>query len=615
MRLVPPFSRIALAGVALACLGLLTACKGSSGSSDNAANTIQVSGTVTYTRIPLAKDANGVPLGLQTDPAQFTSLPARGILVRFWKSVEETAPDGSKVKVWQQAASDLNTSSEGKFSTLVDKGAPIFVEIVSRLGTGVRLLADPAGMNSALNQADRPLYLLRKGLDGTSSETNPTPATSAASNVTVDFSVGIQDKWWTGASSALQLATATRETQGTGSRVLGILDTMFSFQTLYGRVIPGGTGDILDLHYHPGLSEARGTYVEFDRTLFPQAFDSGSGSRHYFGSIRGASANDDAWDEAAIYLLLGRNHQAFAWPAALRPVGECLTHLAPDLALGEGLARGMAANLLKSPYLADTAGAGASVLDIRDRGALAPDQIGPYSGPNLGALCWDLLLKGNSITAPGTPSTWSGINTQALVRFFTLLMPRTTDGSKFTDTLSIFGQLKRLQEAQVAGEPVNLATLFPDSVLTPLLVPYGITWPRPTTGELANFLADWGTDPNSQTTALPTLNFSMAKAVQVRGSYPNASEKEVAYAQFFLTKDTAYNVSVTTQPASLPAGAAVEVYFPSLARTLVFPGPPVRLAFVGNSTTATPHFVRVRVHSPNQAAADFQATVQLIPAP
>lgn len=603
--------------ITLVSLGLLAACKSSPSTPAASVETVTVSGTVTYTRVPLAKSAAGVPLGLETDSAKFESKPARGVQVRFYKSVEETAADGTKVTVWQLAASDTFTDPLGKFTTSVPKDVPVFVEVVSRVGTAVRLIADPGGMNSSLNQADRPVYLLRKGLDGSSSTTNPTPATKASANVTVDFSVGVQDKWWLGVTHPSLVSSATLEAQGTGSRVLGILDSIYSFQSLYGRVLPGSAGDTLDLHYRPGLSELRGTYVEYDRSRFPQAFDSFTNSRHYFGSVRGASANDDAWDEAQLFLLLGRNNQAFLWSSALPPVGQGLTHLAPDLALAEGLARTMAANLLKSPYLADTAGAGATVLDIRDRSGLSPDQIGPYSAPNLGALGWELLLAANSIASPGTAETWANLNSSAMVRFFAVVLPKSTsDSTKVVDTYSIYGQLKRLQESQATGEPVNLSSIFTDAALTPLVAPYGLTWPRPTTGEHATYLLDWGTDPNSQATALPSISLSMARAAQVFGSYPNASEREVAYAQFYLTKDSAYNVQVLTQPAILPAGVAVEVYFPGLARTLTFTGgdAPTRLVFAGNSTTPVSQMVRVRVLSPNQVAPDILATVQFNPA-
>ena len=618
MRLVSSFRRAVVAGFALVPLLFLAACKGSSDSSASSINTITVTGTVTYTRVPLLKDANGVPTGLETDSTKFESKPARGILVRFYKSVEETAADGTKVTVWKLAASaDSITDATGKYSATVEKDTPVFVEVYSVAGEPlVRLIADPLGMNSPLNQSERPLYLLRKGLDGSAPENNPTPATKATANATVDFTIGIQEKWWIGVPNPTLVTAAVRETQGTGSRVMGILDTLYSFKSVYGRALPGGTlSTTLDLHYRPGVNEARGSYVEFDRTVFPQSFDSNVGSRHFFGSLRGGPSNDDAWDEAVIFTLLGRNTQSSVWTGALMPVAENLTHLAPDLAVAEGMASGMAVNLLKSPYLADTSDAGITVVDVRDRSSLATDQISPFSGPNIAALCWDLILAGSNVAAPGTPSTWANINSSAMPRYFTAALPKNSDGTKFVDVISIYGQVKRLQEAQVTGEPVNLANIFTDAALTPLLSPYGLTWPRPTTGSHASFLLDWGTDPKTSTTPLPALAFSMAKAVKVNGAYPNASESEVAYAQLYMAKDTAYDFSIVTQPAALPAGVSVEAYFPVIGATLTFTNgsAPARLILPGNATTPQLHFVRVRVLSPNQLAPDFLATVQFVP--
>lgn len=622
MRLVSSIRRAVLPALALVSLCFLAACKSSSSSSESSASTITVSGTVTYTRIPLVTTADGVPTGLETDTSKFLSKPARGVLVRFYKSVQETAPDGTKSTVWKLATgADAVTDSSGKYSATVDKDTPIFVEVVSMLGVGptplVRLIADPLGMNSPLNQADRPLYLLRKGLDGSASDTNPTPATASASNATVDFSVGLDSKWWIGVPNPYLVGAAVKETTATGSRVLAILDTMYSFKSVFGLAGPSGLyPGTFDLHYRPGVNEPRGSYVEYDRLVFPQAYDSTEGARHYFGSLRGGPANDDAWDEGVICLMLGRNAQARSWSCALPPAAQNLTHLVPDLALSEGLAWGMAANILKTPYLADTSSAGTVVVDIRNRGGLAANEISPYSAPNLAALSWEMVLKGNSIASPGTPTTWANLNSSAMVRYFSPVAPKNADASKYVDVMSIYGQVKRLQDGQAAGEPVNLAGVFTDAVLTPLVAPYGLTWPRPTTGEQASWLLDWGTDPLTQTTPFAAIPLSMARAVKVGATYPNASELEVAYAQFYLSKDTSYDVSVTTQPAVLPAGVAVEIYFPSASTTFTFTGSGLhrKLSLSGNSTTPVLHFVRVRVLSPDQIAPDILATVQLVPA-
>lgn len=615
MRFAASFRRAAFGGLALLLATLAVGCGGGSDSSGTTETTLTVSGTITYTRIPLAKDANGRPTGLETDPAKFTSLPARNVMVRFYSSVEETRPDGTKTTVWKQAAGDAYTDTSGKYSAIVPKDTPVFVEVLSRTPTSIRLIA--GAMNSSVNQADRPMYMLRKGLDGSSSDTNPVPGTKASANATVDFTVGVQDRWWLGVSTPTLLTSAVRETQGTGSRVLGILDSLYTFQATYGRVLPGNSGDTLDLHYLPGLAEPRGSYIEYDRTLFPQAYDPTTTSRHWFGSIKGGAADDDAWDEAVLWTLLGRNTQSYIWSNSLMPVGQNLTHLAPDLALAEGFALGMAANLLRSPFLADTAGAGATVLDIRDISSLTADQKGPYSGPAIAALSWEITLAANSIARPGTSATWANINTSAITRLFSSILPKdAADSTKVVDTFSIYGQVKRLQEAIATGEAVNLQAIFTDAVLTPMVAPFGLTWPRPTTGVHATYLSDWGTDPTTATTPLAAIQLSMAKAVQVRGVYPNASELEVAYTRFYMDKDVAYDFRIVTQPAVLPAGVTVEAFFPSVARTFSFSGgeAPVRLTLPGNATTPIFHVCRIRVVSPGQVAPDIQATVQLVPA-
>lgn len=616
MRFVSSIQRTALPGLALLLAILAVGCSGSSDSSGTTDTTITVSGTVTYTRVPLAKDSNGRPTGLETDSSKFTSLPARNVLVRFYSSAEETRPDGTKATVWKQAAGDAYTDTTGKYSAVVPRDTPVFVELLSRTPTSIRLVAGQ--INSSLNQADRPMYLQRKGLDGAASETNPVPGTKASANATVDFAVGLQDKWWLGVSTSTLLTSAVREIQGTGSRVLGILDSIYSFQAVYGRVLPGSSSDSLDLHYLPGVSEPRGSYIEYDRTRFPQAYNPVNGSRNWFGTLKGGSANDDAWDEAVLWTLLGRNTQSFNWSNSLNPVGQDLTHLVPDLALGEGFALGMAANLLKSPYLADTAGAGATVRDIRDLGALSADQISPYSGPSIAALSWEIVLAANSLASPGTATTWANINSSATVRLFSSILPKDpADTTKVVDTFSIYGQLARLKEAQVTGEAVNLQAIFTDAKLTSMATPFGLTWPRPTTGTHATYLADWGTDPATSTTPLPAISLSMAKAAQVLGVYPNASELEVVYARFTLAKDIAYDFRIVTQPAVLPPGVTIETYFPAVGKTFTFSGTetPVRLPLPGNATTPVIHLCRIRLLSANQVAPDIQATVQLVPAP
>ncbi|MBI4914001.1 MAG: hypothetical protein HY823_14820 [Acidobacteria bacterium] len=612
MRIFCPRQGLALLGAFLLAAGL--ACKSSSSPSGGSTSdeVITVSGKVTYTRVPLLKDANGVPTGLETDPAKFTTkLPARAVQVRGWSAKEETAPDGTKTTVWK-ITFEQQTGSDGSYSGSLLKGKPGFVELSSRTGTGIRLVSDPSGIDSSLNQAERPLYLYRKGTDGKEPEGTPVPTTSPTANATVDFDLGTTDKWWIGVSSQKLLTTPVRETQGTGSRVLGILDSVYTFSSNYGTVNPG---DILDLHYRPGISHPKGSFVEYDRSVYPQAYDSTTNTRHFFGSLRGGSANDDAWDEGVIFPMLARNflYSAWQWPAGILVSGR-LPDLAPDLVLFEGFPDAMAASLLKSPYLADTAGAGATFRDIRDLSGLTPVQRSPYSAPCVAALCWELNLKANSLPSPGTAADWEKINLAALRKIFYYLIVKSTDTTPVViDTYSLYAQLSLLQADKGANDPVDLKAIFSDAVLTPLLSPFGVPWPRPTTGEYARFLLDWGDNPNSATAPLSPITLSMSGATRLGGTFPGTSHREMAWAKFRLSKDTAYNISLQTVPAQLPAGATILVEIPNLGRTLTFTGtgPATRIPFPGNTDAPVLQFVRVRLVSPDTAIPDVQVTVKL----
>ena len=71
----------------------------------------------------------------------------------------------------------------------------------------------------------------------------------------------------------------------------------------------------------------------------------------------------------------------------------------------------------------------------------------------------------------------------------------------------------------------------------------------------------------------------MAKAVQVRGTYPNLSEGEVFYSGFSLNADKRYVIGVTISPA-LAAGGELDLDLPLLDRTFTFTG-------AGGTTPAT----------------------------
>lgn len=626
-----------LGGVVLLALAL--ACHGKQGSSQPAGTAI-ISGTVTYTRVPLAKDALGVPTGLvdASIPTQLQTLPARGVMIRIYQQVTQTLPNGqpSPTPSWIFRVS-TSTDTNGNYSATVTMGYPTMVEVLSSFNAGgsaaIHLIAEPQGINSTMPALSRLQYALRKTADGKELAGNNAPSSMFQGNSTVDFAVDLNKEWWLvnaeialdGSNSAPNVGLAVLETNmagrtpglGTGSRVLGIGDTIASFQINYGTASPGSP---LDLHYWLGRSEPRGSYIEFHRELFAQSLDTSTGQYHYFGTLSGGPANDDAWDEGVILPLLGRgvlnagNTGAYSIPLnPLFPQAAALPDLSPDMARIEGLADAMAANLLKSPYLADTMGTAlaAPVKDLRDISGLSLTQKTPYSAPALRAFAWEIVLKANSLPSPGTAVDWATINPLAAARFF-LSPGSSTSATGIVEPMNIFTQILRLSEAKSSTDPVDLAAVFPDSVIATLGGPFGISWPRPTSGPYASFATNWGTDPS---TPFPPVVLSMAKTAQVNGSYPNYSQGEVCYAGFSLNADRRCILTATIAP-TLGAGAQVVVDFPFMPRTFSFTG-------TGGSTpaivipvaTTAPYFhpLRIRMKSPSALQPDVTVTLSLTP--
>ncbi len=601
---------LALISAAVA-FGLSFGCKSKFSSNGPAvpAGSITLSGKVTYVRVPLVTNANGVPTGLETNTANFKDLPARGVLVRAYQAKDETNPDGTKTRVWKTTASGF-TDTTGTYSFVVSQGTDTFLETFTVFQSSAvltRIIADPSGVNSSVPQADRLLYSLRKGVDGSTPAGNSTPGTPATANATVNFDVGITDKLWLSPLNAFQPGVATLESVGTGSRPFAIGDTTATFGTAY---IDASTAPaILDLHYHSGVSETRGSFIELDRTKYPLGYNS-TGPFHYFGSLRGAASNDDAWDEGVILPLLGRRYLFDQRSSVLFPPAAAFQDLSPDLAIIEGLAPVMAANALKSPYLADTSVAGIQVTDIRDLSTTPLSKQTIYSAPNTMALGWELVLKANGIASPGTATTWTTINAVAMHRFFVLTSP-----ADLTDIPNLYQQLGRLKEAKNSTETIDLAAIFTDTAISTITTPFQITWPRPTTGALSTFVTNWAADPN---TTLPPLPFTMSNAVQVAGRYPNVSQGEVAYARFTLTKDTAFNLKIISSIGALPSGSTLQINFPSTGLSYSFSGDPlatpVRIVLGGSLTTPPIYPVQIRLRSPNNLVPDFAVTVQLIAA-
>jgi hypothetical protein len=613
-------------------LGLGLGCKGKS-KTDPATSRI-ITGSVTYIRTPLHVGADGVPTGLETDLALNAKLPARGVTVRVFQARPQVDASGNTSTAWLIAGS-ATTDQNGNYTVnSLSDGYPTFVELYSLAASStntLRLIGEPAGIDSPVAQPGRALYVMRKGLDGTSSTVslNPTPGTVLAGDATVNFDVGLSDNWllapfnWNVPPTASFPPVAPSAIVPAGSRVLAILDSVFTFGAAYGDATPGN----LDLHYYPGVRHPRGSFVEYDTTLYPHAYD--GSILHYFGTIggkavvNGSSYQDEAFDEGVLFRIYARNYLFGQHMSFLRPPSERVSSLTPTLAVVEGFADAMATNLLHSPYLPNTASATPynPPYDVRDLTALTPAQINPFSPKTIAALAWEMTLKANLITSPGVPADWKAkIAPENLRRLFKLITPTpvsplNTTVTYISDVASLYTQLGRMQEGQVATDPINLSAYFSDVTLVPILDLFKLPWP----GILAlpNYTAAWGADPDSLVKPLPSMTLSMAEAALVRGVYPNISKGEVAYATFYLTKDRAWDLSLATTPA-LPADAQVEVtvdagvngvYLFGSTHPASYP-----LALRGNYADLTLpvwHYLQIRIVSPAVIQPDLAVTLQL----
>jgi hypothetical protein len=612
-------------------LGLGLGCKGKSTS--NPATSRIITGSVTYVRTPLHVGADGVPTGLETDPALNTKLPARGVTVRVFQARPQVDAAGNTASAWLIAGS-ATTDQNGNYTVNgLSDGYLTFVELYSIAASGtntLRLVGEPSGITSSVGQPGRLLYAMRKGLDGTSSTVtkSPIPGTAMTGDATVNFDVGLSDTWllapfnWNVPPTATFPQLAAKDLVAAGSRVLAILDSVFTFGAAYGDATPGN----LDLHYYPGVRHARGSFVEYDTTLFPQAYD--GSILHYFGSVGGAAVvnglayQDEAFDEGVLFRMYARNYLFGQHMSLLLPPSERVPSLAPTLAVVEGFADAMANNMLHSPYLPNTASNTPynPPYDVRVLPALTTAQGNPFSPKTIAALAWEMTLKANLIASPGVPADWKAkIAPENLRRLFKLITPTpvsplNTSVTYISDIASLYVQLGRMQEAQVATDPINLAAYFSDVTLAPIMDTFKLPWP----GILAlpSYTTAWGADVDSTVKALPSVTLSMAEAALVRGVYPNVSKGEVAYATFYLTKDRAWTLSLAPEP--LPAGVQVEVTVDSGVNGVYrFGGTNPKsyiLALRGNYADLTLpvwHYVQIRMISPDAVRPDVTVTVQL----
>lgn len=609
----------------------------------------KITGKVTYTRVPMRYDANGVPLGLETDPAKFTSVPARGLRIRVFQVRRETMPDFTVQDVWNLVAQST-TSSSGEYIANIGvlKKYLTFVEVEGQMtqpttpAAVVTLSSDPDGIYSTRQVIDRTVYVIRKSIDGTSSTTNATPAAVGTADVVVNFDIGLNDpwmvvlpKWWMPYQSSFPYP----ETVAAGSRIPAILDSFYEFNNNIGNAVPIGTGvSELTMHYRPGLSTRRGTFVEYRPSLLPRSYDGATyrymGSICGGGTIDGVPQPDDAFDPATLYALMARNTILSQGKTNVLPTGVPATSLAPDLALVEGFGDAIAATLLERPFLPAGTGADryAAVRDIRDLSQLTPAQIGPFSAPAITALTWELALINGSIASPGTVTTWPNMTAQNLTRFYSGLAPTMTSGSATisTDVNSIYTQLARLQEDKTSADTSDLKTFFGDGVLTPLCAKFNIPWTTAAEAIKPKYTTVWGSDPDSLATPLPSFTLSMAAASkikryyldadnveQVAEYYPNNSHGEVFYAMSSWGLDRTYTFRATTVPA-LPAGASIEVVIDGdIANPYLFPAgtdtsfPLTIKGNPGDLSTPNWHRFRVRLLSPSTLVSDTQVTIHL----
>jgi hypothetical protein len=543
---------------------------GCGGSKEDNSPGYSVRGVVTYKRLPLVTDDDGRPIGLASldDAEALTFRPLRGAVVRaVWQKME-TMPDGSEKPVWMTGGA-VATNSDGYYSInlkgLVGADAlPVYVELLSTFsfyaadGTlyTIRVIADPAGINSDVPQADKHLYSLRKGLDG--SEGDPMPAFPKEGETTLNFEIDLDTKWWIGHTNVKYADQADLETDGTGSRVAAIIDAAYRTSMSLGNPTPGGA---LDLHYRRGVTEPFGTYVEYDLERSVTAPD--ATGLNFVGSVRGGPECDDAWDEGALLSMMARNALRstgipgkFQFPPkkfpGLDPRNQWLaSNLQPTMAMAEGLPDAMAAIALRTPYI--TAASGTEVRDIRDVRGL-PHDI--YSGPAIAAFAWELALKASGVESPGTPETWRGIEPLLMGYFYSLAYETASgeDGGSPTrrDVPSLLRQLRLMT--------LMYSEALTDEAVARLAEPFfgeGI-WPRPEEGPLSRFMIDGGTDPDSP---IPAFTFGMSDAVldadEGGGRFSNLTAKENLVAKLALSRDTAYWLSVEPDPP-LPAGASIE---------------------------------------------------------
>jgi len=659
------------AGMILAT-GLLGLGSGCHSGSKDAAGTVKVDGIVTFTRLPVVYDSTGAPTGSLGSTGVVS--PARYVRVRAFQLYTEYDASGTATRTWRLAGTALtDTNGDYSLDNTVQSGYPTFIELDSVFqqsgGHSSTVQVTAAAITSTTTELNRPIYAYR--LDGAGTVvTDPTTANPQVLNgdTTVNFQftdpatpwVKTLGNWYQQVTAALQAPTGT---EALGSRALAILDSAYTFAYYYGDPTPSVVANgAMDLHYLPGNTESpRRSYMVYDPSLTPAASD--GTVMHYFGTLAGGANGgaDDAWDPGVIYPMLARNNIFGQGMTSLFPTGSTslLTTEAPELAAVDGLADVRAATLLQTPFLTDiTKPAGLVARDIRVVTApatgsyvastaanSAADNVPAANSPAVvAAVGWKLveLAHGIDLLTTGTPAQWAAFGANDLDRLFNLSYPWTyQDGTKYkvrTDVVSLYGQLRRLQEADEGGDVIkHLASVFSDAQLQLLLASYNVPWINSTTW--ASNTTNWLTNPGFSSVANPSTSFALTMTDPVIGDshipdpnitgaaatatstttsvptgYPEVfsslASGEVASAALSLTLDATYTLTVT--PA-LGTDAYLEVMvdgaivpsttLPTPQGPFVFsstlPGP-YTLTLTGNSLDFTNpiwHFLQIRLVS------------------
>lgn len=543
--------------VPLVCLSLCLGILGCGGKKDNEGSGtkgLKLSGKVTFTA-RTHQIVDGMSQGLSSKEEK--GVPAEKLLVRA-----VIQKDGGALH-----AINTRTDQEGNYTLSVEPGAKVYVEILSDIPS-TRLIASKI-LGNKESIMERPLYCLRKGPDGKAANNQlKTPWGALSADTTVNFNVDASTNWFISpfAASLAGSEYAKEETAGTGSRVLGILNGICSMQKALD--IPALPAP-LDLHYLKGNSEPHGSFIEYDlnsSACYPPVemplfsgmkeergtpVNSSGNGLHYFGTISGSDANDDAWDGGVIYPMItrfylygqlrktlpiyGANAGFGLFPTKALTDRTDMEGLRPEIAIVEGFADAMAALALKNPNLPDAFGDNGTSVSHRDIRIAKGNNI--HSASHISALAWRVARLASNLSED-VPSAWTNLKVNEIKDFFTLAL--STDAEKYpNDIPCLYHQASRLKSVKGKNEALN-------------------TEISKLEGKNSSFLNNWGVDPGSANPGTFSFSLDMKSAKKnIEGKYPNISQGEILTSRFKLTSESNYRLEIPA--GQLPAGGSLEV--------------------------------------------------------